>query len=60
MQSISWGQRLGKQACGYLGHIQLQPVNANVAAVTVIPRDTTSDVMLLDWLVRRSEGLQSA
>ena len=59
MQSIFWGQRLGKQACGYLGHIQLQPVNANVAAVTVMPGDTASDVMLLVWLVRRSEGVQS-
>jgi hypothetical protein len=41
------------------GHIQLQPVNASVAAVTLMPGATVRGTPLLVWLVRSSDGLQS-
>ena len=34
-----------------VGHIQLQPVNASVAAVTLMPGVTVRGVLLLVWLV---------
>ena len=38
----------------------MQPVNASVAAVALTPRVTCRGVLLLVWLVCRSDGLQSA
>ena len=37
----------------------MQPVNASVAAVTLAPGVTARGVLLLFWLVCRSDGLQS-
>ena len=37
----------------------MHPVNARVPAVTLMPALTVSGVLLLVWLVRNSEGMQS-